>query len=455
MKRKVLLSFGVSVLIFISTAILVIIHTYSILHEEKEIIAVSEVYTTLDRLRISYRSAINAHNHFILTANPDYLDDYRTYRPEVIKNLELLREVNYHYFFDESTIDTLGILLSRKFMLLDSTIRLKEEGRMKELIEIINHEATPVLNLIRSVVEDRTASLYAAQRYFKEKTEKEILLIITILILGFAIGLSFVVFAFYLLQKENRARRRSEKDLLRYSEELKRINWTKDMFFSIIAHDLRSPFTSLLSLFDLLSEAIAQKDISMIEENIISIEFSARRTFNLLQNLLEWSKLQSGRLQKNTISFCMDDIIKENLELFRMPARQKSIDLKFTPADFTVFADRDMIKTVIRNLVSNAIKFTNSGTIEIKTTKEEHLIITCIRDTGIGMSEEDRGKLFRIEVDPSTIGQSTEKGSGLGLILCKNFIELNEGSIWVESSPENGSVFCISLPCESVKKEKN
>ena len=114
-----------------------------------------------------------------------------------------------------------------------------------------------------------------------------------------------------------------------------------------------------------------------------------------------------------------------------------------------------MIKTVIRNLVSNAIKFTNSGTIEIKTTKEEHLIITCIRDTGIGMSEEDRGKLFRIEVDPSTIGQSTEKGSGLGLILCKNFIELNEGSIWVESSPENGSVFCISLPCESVKKEKN
>jgi signal transduction histidine kinase len=264
--------------------------------------------------------------------------------------------------------------------------------------------------------------------------------------LGFAAGLLFILYTFFKLVKENRARKQSMHEIRIYADELKRANWTKDMFFSIIAHDLRSPFNSLLNLFDLLSEAISKNDISLIEQNISSIEFSARRTFNLLQNLLEWSKLQTGRLKIVPEFFNINEVIEENIALYKEAANQKSIGLSSCLKDTMVYADRNITSTVIRNLVGNSIKFTEKGGIEIDGVKKENQLIVIIRDTGIGLSEKEISRLFRIEVSTSDIGNSLEKGSGLGLILSKSFVELNKGKIWVESTTGEGSSFYFSIP---------
>ncbi|MBN2522227.1 MAG: HAMP domain-containing histidine kinase [Bacteroidales bacterium] len=256
----------------------------------------------------------------------------------------------------------------------------------------------------------------------------------------------FIVYTFSQLLKENKARKKSELELSLYTEELKRTNWTKDMFFSIIAHDLRTPYSSLLNLFDLLSEAISKKNISMIEDNINSIEFSARRTYNLLQNLLEWSKLQTGRLHITPEYFNIKKAIEENMDLYKEAAHQRSIECINTVADTIVYADKNMITAVIRNLMGNAIKFTHKGTIDVSLIEQGDHLVLRIRDTGIGMTAQDISKLFKIEVNTYDIGNSSEKGSGLGLILSKSFVELNHGKIWAESEYGKGSSFYFTLP---------
>jgi len=232
---------------------------------------------------------------------------------------------------------------------------------------------------------------------------------------------------------------------------LKELNNTKDKFFSIISHDLKNPFSSLLSLSESVKEEFHHLDDEDKLKIFNKIHDSASQIYNLLNNLLTWSSTQRNRISFEPVEFNLSKLIDININLHRTAAEKKGINLISNIQECSMaYADREMINTVIRNLISNAVKFSSKGSsIEIETKQEKSFIEVKIKDQGTGISEEDLQKLFRIDVKFKSTGTSGEKGTGLGLILCKEFVEKNKGQIKVESILKKGSVFSFTLPLSS------
>ncbi len=230
--------------------------------------------------------------------------------------------------------------------------------------------------------------------------------------------------------------------------ELQQVNATKDKFFSIIAHDLRSPFNSIIGFSDLLVEQIKMKDVEGIEKYAQIIVESSNKAMDLLMNLMEWSRSQTGRMDYKPENLNIENFIHEAVSLYDNIAGEKSITInRFLPHDVIVFADKAMINTVLRNLIANAIKFTKpGGEINISAVKQHNEVIVSVSDTGVGMSQDKLGKIFQLDQSCSTLGTNKEKGTGLGLILCKEFVEKHGGKIWVESKEDIGSTFYFTLP---------
>jgi len=242
-----------------------------------------------------------------------------------------------------------------------------------------------------------------------------------------------------------------EKVKLR-TEELNEANAAKDKFFSIIAHDLRSPFNALLGLSEIMIDNWEDMSNDDKIEILKDINASSRNTFNLLENMLEWAKSQTGRIQTEPSKFSACNIICENVKVLSQHADNKNISIKNSvPENDYCIADRNMISTVFRNLISNAIKFTSEGgSIEISVTTMDKLFQFCISDTGIGMDQETISNLFSITEKVQRAGTANELGTGLGLILCKEFIEINKGKMYIESEPNVGSKFCFTVPKATV-----
>jgi PAS domain S-box-containing protein len=244
------------------------------------------------------------------------------------------------------------------------------------------------------------------------------------------------------------ARRQSEKQLEKYAEELKASNDAKDKLFSIISHDLRSPFNSILGFFNLLSEQY--DDISEDERKsfIHELKKSSENAFMLLENLLTWSRAQTGGIKVTAICFDLAGVVDQQFEVLKNAADSKKINLSNQISDGTVvFADQDMVKTILLNLINNAIKFTRSeGSIMIYAVKNDKEFQITVEDNGVGIPKSVLDNMFRIDKSHSTLGTSNEKGTGLGLLICKEFAERNGGKIWVESEPGKGSKFIFTLP---------
>ena len=231
-------------------------------------------------------------------------------------------------------------------------------------------------------------------------------------------------------------------------EELKSTNSSKDKFFSIIAHDLRSPFSSLLSFSEFLIEDIDELSKEDIKSFAEKIHDSAKNVFTLLENLLQWSRIQSGKIPYQPSSFNISFKINQVIELLSDNAANKKIHIiNEASPNAVVFADEDMIFSVIQNLLSNAIKFTNErGSIVFRSLIKASSIDISVTDTGVGIKEEDLPKLLRLDIHHTTYGTKDEKGSGLGLIICKEMIERNRGKIHVESKVGVGTTFTFTLP---------
>ncbi|MBC8005087.1 MAG: PAS domain-containing sensor histidine kinase [Verrucomicrobia bacterium] len=251
-------------------------------------------------------------------------------------------------------------------------------------------------------------------------------------------------------------RKRVEKALRDSETRLIELNSTKDKFFSIIAHDLKGPFNSILGFSELLTDRIKDNDYEEIEKYAMIIHNSARRAMDLIMNLLEWSRSQTGRMEFNPENMDLVSLIRTISQLLNDIALQKLITLYTeTPEHVMVFADKAMMGTVMRNLISNAIKFTNpEGEIVISIDHKMNKLIVTVADNGVGIKPEGIEKLFVIEKSYSTVGTQGEKGTGLGLILCKEFIERHGGEIWVESEFGKGSKFHFTIP-ENFKNKHN
>jgi len=242
-------------------------------------------------------------------------------------------------------------------------------------------------------------------------------------------------------------RRAAEILLKKNAEELRDLNATKDKFFSIIAHDLKSPFNSILGFSDLLINNFSDYDKDEIEKYLRTIESSSKQAFELLENLLVWARSQTGSIHYQPETIELKSIIHENINLLTNQAERKNIQIFSTITDEAfVNGDRNMINTILRNLLANAIKFTPQfGKIFVSLIPNDESYEISIKDNGIGIAEENIPKLFRIDSKFSTLGTEKEKGTGLGLILCKEFVEKHGGKIWARSELGKGSTFIFSL----------
>ncbi len=239
-----------------------------------------------------------------------------------------------------------------------------------------------------------------------------------------------------------------EEKVKQRTQELSIANASKDKFFSIIAHDLKSPFNAILGLTDILISNWNELNDYQKIEFVKDVNISSKNTFNLIQNLLEWSRSQTGKLNVVADEIVPYEIVEENIRVLQKHSENKHIEIK-SDIDVNVvcFADRNMISTVFRNLISNAIKFTNPNGLILITAKEKgNLIQFCIEDNGVGMDTIIISKIFDITEKIQRLGTANEEGTGLGLVLCKEFVEKNGGSIFVESEAGKGSKFFFTVP---------
>lgn len=252
----------------------------------------------------------------------------------------------------------------------------------------------------------------------------------------------------YLYERSNTIQKEKE-EIEEKKSWLEKMNATKDQFFSIIAHDLKNPFNTIIGLSELLVYRYDKYSNEKVKEFIRQIHTHSSSAYNLLDNLLQWARSQTGRLEVSHQKLNIERLIEENVSLLKNKATQKEIEIELIPKRVPeVYADENMINTVLRNLLTNAIKFTpQKGRIQVQADDHDksHIKIS-VKDNGMGIDKENIPKIFDLTSHFTTRGTDSEEGTGLGMVLCKDFVEKNHGTIWVESEKKKGSTFYFTLP---------
>ncbi len=299
----------------------------------------------------------------------------------------------------------------------------------------------------KNQIQDLQISLYTKQ--------KTLLIIAVILII--ILGLGITLYLYYLNKKKNTKQLKELNYELKIrvkerTSELEKANKTKDQFLSIIAHDLKTPFNSVLGFSEILSSDFDKIDDRKRRELAELIYDSGKNIYKLLENLLEWASIQNGNIKLNISNINLKDMVVETINTINVQANKKNIKIRFVESnDYLAFGDENSVKTVLRNIISNSIKFTSTGgMIEVRTENysfddKEYLKIS-VKDNGEGISETNLEKIFNINKRFRSEGTENEPGTGLGLILCKAFITKNNGKIWAESKLGEGSTFSFILP---------
>ena len=327
-------------------------------------------------------------------------------------------------------------------------IFLKETGYLRE--EVIGHTSLE-LNIFadyneRARLTEETIKngyIYDMECHFRKKNGEIILCLISIVKVTLGHNPYFLSSIL-----DINSRKQSEIQLQKITDELRAVNSAKDKFFSIISHDLKNPFHSINAALKLLLSEIdsfSSEDRTLFLRSILT---TSERAYSLLENLLLWSREQMGNIEFEPEKIEVFEIVIETIKHLEQNASLKNINVN-TSIENNIFvkADRNMIMTVLRNLLANAIKFTEeNGEIDIQSVESDGYVKINVIDNGTGIQPENIKKLFRIDQSFSTQGTKGEDGTGLGLIICKDFIEKNEGKIWVESEYRKGSKFSIELP---------
>lgn len=247
----------------------------------------------------------------------------------------------------------------------------------------------------------------------------------------------------------------AKRIIVAQTEELRKTIIGRDKLYSVIAHDLRSPMGSIKMVLNMLILNLPSDTIGPeMYELLTMANQTTEDVFSLLDNLLKWTKSQIGKLKVVYQDIDMVEVTEGVIEIFSMVAELKKISIRLeTPSKLEVYADIDMIKTVIRNLLSNAIKFSNEETeILVIVQEQEGMAVVSVKDSGCGIDEENQKKLLHTDTHFSTFGTNNEEGSGLGLLLCQDFVIKNGGRLWFTSAKGEGSTFSFSIPIEEINK---
>ena len=253
-----------------------------------------------------------------------------------------------------------------------------------------------------------------------------------------------VIYIIYLAYKTDKF----QKNIVRLNEEITKASIEKDKFYSVLSHDLMNPFNALLGFSEMLNDSVKNSDNKDAAEYSAIVQQSAKRIFNLLQNLLIWSRVQNGKIEFTPTTVRVNELLLDSKMILDPIAATKQIELKWnTENEITALLDKNMISSVVQNLVTNAIKFTpRGGRVNISSIAGEKDFTIEVADSGIGMDEKRLNELFRLDKNSTYKGTDNESGSGLGLIICKEFIEKHGGNISVSSQPGKGTIFVVNLP---------
>jgi signal transduction histidine kinase len=302
-------------------------------------------------------------------------------------------------------------------------------------------------------VEDlRRNLIHQGQKLDKEQRIRNLLIIIIVIALVLLIyafiSIRFIRKVNMKLRDKNKELELTNQRLFGSEKRLRELNATKDRVFSIIAHDLKNPFNALMGFSEILARRIDSYDKEQVKKYTSIMNNTANNIYMMLENLLEWSRTQRKKINLSFENFDIRTSAISVISLLELNAYRKHVDLHCKiPQKTYVHADKNTISTVLRNLIDNAIKFTSEGgKITIDAIDTNDMVEIQVSDTGIGIEKEDIDKLFKVETNFSSSGTSDEKGTGLGLILCKDFITLNKGEIWVESILNKGTTFHFTLP---------
>ncbi len=357
-------------------------------------------------------------------------------------------------------------LNDRKFSVYDAYVRLYDStGNTKQALRYYRLYAALKDSIYEFNTRNKIAEYTALYDIEQHKNENELLkrdneiksltiikqnnqrLVYFLIIgLGFLIIL-FIYFRFNQKKKANKSLKKSNAIITKQKDELKEVNATKDKFFSIIAHDLKSPFNSILGFTEILDESYDDYTDEERKKMIATLTKTSKNSFLLLQNLLTWARSQKGGIEISKEKIQLKGLVDVSILSYLGSASLKEIEINSEIDDnISVFVDTETMRTVIGNIVNNSIKYSNKGgEINIKSEMIEKDVLLSISDNGIGMSEKTLSKLFRIEESFSIPGTADERGTGLGLIICKEFVEKNGGKIWAQSEEGVGTTFKISL----------
>ncbi|WP_461642525.1 ATP-binding protein [Labilibaculum euxinus] len=359
------------------------------------------------------------------------------------KNIEYQKNCNHELFkiFAHLNMADTAIFYFSQYELLKNSIFSHEN--LKQIAEIQEKYES----------EKKETQITLLEKENKSKMwQRNSLIVLLILLLGYAI---FIVRSYYrnkkthrLLQLQNERIQWHKTLLDQKNEALSDSNKTKNRLFQIISHDLRSPLASVYNIAQLIKIFIQQRKYQLLEESCHDMEESINNVLSLTDNLLSWSLNQSGKLPYKPAILSLKPLLENNLRTYSSVAKQKNIHLQLLLEETVmVFADRQMLDTVIRNLINNSLKFTKpGGVIAIGLNQSDNFVELWIKDSGIGISEDQIAHLFEIDYSQSYNGTNGEKGNGLGLLLCKQFIEQNKGEIRVESTLNLGTTFRITIP---------
>ncbi len=378
---------------------------------------------------------------------------------QFIDNFELIKNAYYslYYYYDQRGDETRALNYYINYSVIkDSIIAQNNAQKILEIqMKYELEKSQTELSRVEKEISELTAEKKIRELELKKQKNVRNLSFLIALITFISGIIIFIQFLLkrktnILLQQKIKEVDESNQRLKESEESLKILNATKDKFFSIIAHDIRNPFNAVYGLtqylsqnFDVLSKKELKKPIELIYQ-------SADELLELLDNLLHWSRTQRGKMEFSPKTLDLHEMVNKNINLLKMNADKKNIEVvsDINPGTI-VSADYDMLTTVFRNLISNAIKFSyENSKVFIKAEESNKEIIISVIDQGVGISKENIQKLFRIDIHYSTTGTSEEQGSGLGLILCREFVEKHGGKIWVESEENKGSTFKFTLPKE-------
>lgn len=393
----------------------------------------ADIYSETQRYDLAYQNLLEGlHYAKEIESNDLIRDFYGLFESYYRAKNNYKKALEYHQLYAQLNDSIFNEQSSDK--IADIQVRFEAENKDKEIKLLKQNEEIRNLQMKRN------------------KNQIIYLLIssILILILGIAGIQSYRIKkdAIKILRKRNIEYYYSNRKLTESQNQLRELNATRDKFFSIISQDLINPFQSLINFTEVLNTATADGDKEEIQETCQLINLAAKNHYNLLQNLLQWTLAQTGKLANVPKVHDAKEMINSVTSIFKINLDEKGITLvSDIEYKLLVYVDKNIFETVLRNLVSNAIKFTGeNGKIVIRSTKQNNKIEFAVIDNGIGISEKNCEKLFNLEKTFSTKGTFKEEGTGLGLILCKEFVETMGGSLKVVSTPGKGSVFSFTIP---------